>query len=79
MTLPNLMEVCLESVAELVYVEVFKNMKFRSDLKILAFCFFFKPLYEFLIHNLPDVSDSFFVHGVRILIPVFIYCDIVCV
>ncbi|XP_039773617.1 ubiquitin carboxyl-terminal hydrolase MINDY-1-like [Panicum virgatum] len=27
MTLPNLMEVCLESVAELVYVEVFKNMK----------------------------------------------------
>ena len=42
MTLPNLMEVCLESVAELVYVEVFKNMKFRSDLKILAFCFFKK-------------------------------------
>ena len=41
MTLPNLMEVCLESVAELVYVEVFKNMKVRSDLKILAFCFFF--------------------------------------
>ena len=46
---------------------------------ILAFWFFLKPLYEFFIHNLRDVSDSFFVHGVRILIPVFIYCDIGCV
>ena len=47
MTLPNLMEVCLESVAELVYVEVFKNMKVRSDLKILAFCFFLNHFMNF--------------------------------
>ena len=51
MTLPNLMEVCLESVAELVYVEVFKNMKVRSDLKILAFCFFLKK-------NIKDITMS---------------------
>ena len=51
MTLPNLMEVCLESVAELVYVEVFKNMKVRSDLKILAFCFLKKK-------NIKDITMS---------------------
>lgn len=38
--MPNLMVVCLEDLAEKVYVEVFKNMMVRSDLKILGFIFF---------------------------------------